>query len=169
MSTGGSRRAVFAALLANLGIAIAKFVGFFFTRSSSMLAEGVHSLADTGNQLLLLLGGHRAKKEPTAIHPFGYGRERYFWAFVVSIVLFALGSMFAIFEGVEKLLHPHELESPQWAIGILLVAMVLEASSFRTAVRESNPLRQGSVLGRVHPPVEGARAARCCCSRTRAR
>jgi len=144
MSTGGSRRAVFAALLANLGIAIAKFVGFFFTRSSSMLAEGVHSLADTGNQLLLLLGGHRAKKEPTAIHPFGYGRERYFWAFVVSIVLFALGSMFAIFEGVEKLLHPHELESPQWAIGILLVAIVLEASSFRTAVRESNPLRRGA-------------------------
>ena len=144
MSTGGSRRAVFAALLANLGIAIAKFIGFFFTRSSSMLAEGVHSLADTGNQLLLLLGGHRAKKEPTAIHPFGYGRERYFWAFVVSIVLFALGSMFAIFEGIEKLLHPHELESPQWAIGILLIAMVLEASSFRTAVRESNPLRKGA-------------------------
>ncbi|MGZ4693902.1 MAG: cation diffusion facilitator family transporter [Acidimicrobiales bacterium] len=144
MSTGGSRRAVFAALLANLGIAVAKFVGFFFTRSSSMLAEGVHSLADTGNQLLLLLGGHRAKKQPTAVHPFGYGRERYFWAFVVSIVLFALGSMFAIFEGVEKLLHPHELESPQWAIGILLVAVVLEASSFRTAVRESNPLRRGA-------------------------
>jgi cation diffusion facilitator family transporter len=144
MSTGGSRRAVFAALLANLGIAIAKFVGFAFTRSSSMLAEGVHSLADTGNQLLLLLGGHRAKKEPTTIHPFGYGRERYFWAFVVSIVLFALGSMFAIFEGVEKLLHPHELESPQWAVAILLVAIVLEASSFRTAVRESNPLRRGA-------------------------
>ena len=135
---------MFAALLANLGIAIAKFIGFFFTRSSSMLAEGVHSLADTGNQLLLLLGGHRAKKQPNAIHPFGYGRERYFWAFVVSIVLFALGSMFAIFEGVEKLLHPHELEQPQWAIGILLIAIVLEASSFRTAVRESNPLRHGA-------------------------
>ena len=115
---------MFAALLANLGIAIAKFVGFFFTLSSSMLAEGVHSLADTGNQLLLLLGGHRAKKEPTPVHPFGFGRERYFWAFVVSIVLFALGSVFAIFEGVEKLLH-HELESPQWAIGILLIAIVL--------------------------------------------
>ncbi len=135
---------MFAALLANLGIAVAKFVGFFFTRSSSMLAEGVHSLADTGNQLLLLLGGHRAKKQPTAIHPFGYGRERYFWAFVVSIVLFALGSVFAIFEGVEKLLHPHELESPQWAIGILLIAIVLEASSFRTAIKESNPLRRGA-------------------------
>lgn len=135
---------MFAALLANLGIAVAKFVGFFFTRSSSMLAEGVHSLADTGNQLLLLLGGHRAKKAPTPVHPFGYGRERYFWAFVVSIVLFALGSVFAIFEGVEKLLHPHELESPQWAIGILSVAIVLEGFSFRTAVRESNPLRRGA-------------------------
>jgi cation diffusion facilitator family transporter len=144
MSTGGSRRAVFAALLANLGIAVAKFVGFFFTASSSMLAEGVHSLADTGNQLLLLLGGHRARKAPTPAHPFGFGRERYFWAFVVSIVLFALGSLFAIFEGVEKLLDPHELDSPQWAIGILLVAIVLEGSSFRTAVHESNPLRQGA-------------------------
>src|SRR6185369_5107920 len=144
MSTGGSRRAVFAALLANLGIAVAKFVGFAITRSSSMLAEGVHSLADTGNQLLLLLGGHRSKRAPTEHHPFGYGRERYFWAFVVSIVLFALGSVFAIFEGVEKLLHPHEIESPAVAIVILLVAMVLEGFSFRTAVTESNPLRKGA-------------------------
>src|SRR4051794_12060625 len=144
MSTGGSRRAVFAALLANLGIAVAKFVGFALTRSSSMLAEGVHSLADTGNQLLLLLGGRRAQIAPNEQHPFGYGRERYFWAFVVSIVLFALGSVFAIFEGVEKLLHPHEIESPAVAIVILLVAMVLEGFSFRTAVHESNPLRQGT-------------------------
>jgi cation diffusion facilitator family transporter len=141
MSTGGSKRAVFAALIANLGIAVAKFGGFAITGSSSMLAEGVHSVADTGNQLLLLLGGKRAKKSPTAEHPFGYGRERYFWAFVVSIVLFALGSVFALFEGIEKLLHPHEIESPGVAIAILLVAVVLEAFSFRTAVRESNPLR----------------------------
>ena len=91
MSTGGSKRAVFVALLANLGIAVAKFVGFAFTRSSSMLAEGVHSLADTGNQLLLLLGDRRSQLAPTEAHPFGYGRERYFWGFVVSIVLFALG------------------------------------------------------------------------------
>lgn len=144
MSTGGNKRAVFAALVANLGIAVAKFVGFAFTRSSSMLAEGVHSLADTGNQFLLLFGNRRSLREPTPAHPFGYGRERYFWAFVVSIVLFALGSMFALFEGVEKLLHPHPLESPGWAIAILLIAVVMESLSFRTAVRESNPSRAGA-------------------------
>ena len=144
MSAGGSKRAVFAALLANLGIAIAKFAGFAVTGSSSMLAEGVHSVADTGNQLLLLLGGRRSRQAPDDEHPFGYGRERYFWAFVVSIVLFALGSVFAIFEGVEKLLHPHTVESPGVAIAILLVAVVLEGFSFRTAVHESNPLRQGA-------------------------
>jgi cation diffusion facilitator family transporter len=143
MSTGSSKKAVFAALIANLGIAVAKFVGFAFTRSSSMLAEGVHSLADTGNQFLLLFGDRRSQQAPSLSHPFGYGRERYFWAFVVSIVLFALGSMFAIFEGVEKLLHPHELESPQWAIGILVVAIVLEGLSFRTAIRESRSAREG--------------------------
>jgi cation diffusion facilitator family transporter len=144
MSTGGSRRAVLAALIANLGIAVAKFAGFAVTGSSSMLAEAVHSVADTGNQLLLLLGVKRAKKAPTPAHPFGYSRERYFWAFVVSIVLFTLGSAFALFEGVEKLLHPHELESPAVAIAILLVATALEGFSFRTAVRESNPLRRGA-------------------------
>jgi len=144
MSAGGSKRAVLAALLANLGIAVAKLIGFALTRSSSMLAEGVHSLADTGNQLLLLLGGRRAQLAPNEAHPFGYGRERYFWAFVVSIVLFTLGSAFAIFEGVEKLLHPHQVDSPAVAIAILLVAVVLEGFSFRTAVRESDPLRQGA-------------------------
>ena len=135
---------MFAAMAANMGIALAKFVGFAFTRSSSMLAEGVHSVADTGNQLLLLLGHRRAQQAPTDEHPFGYGRERYFWGFVVSIVLFSLGSMFAIFEGVEKIIHPHPLESTGWAIAILLVAAVLEASSFRTAIHESNPLRDGA-------------------------
>ncbi len=143
MSTGGSKRAVFAALLANLGIAVAKFVGFAFTRSSSMLAEGVHSLADTGNQMLLLLGDRRSHLPPTPEHQFGYGRERYFWGFVVSIVLFALGSMFAIFEGIEKILNPHALESTGWALAILAVAAVLEGSSFRTAIAESNRTRQG--------------------------
>lgn len=139
MSTGGSKRAILAALLANLGIAIAKFVGFVFTMSSSMLAESVHSMADTGNQVLLLLGGKRAGRAPTPHHQFGFGRERYFWAFVVSIVLFTLGSAFAVFEGIEKILHPHQLESPGWAIGILSVALVLEAFSFRTAVHEARP------------------------------
>ncbi len=141
MSTAESNRAILAALLANLGIAIAKFIGFAFTMSSSMLAEGVHSVADTGNQLLLLLGGKRSRREPTPHHQFGFARERYFWAFVVSIVLFTLGSAFALFEGIEKTLHPHQLESPGWAIGILGIAFVLEAFSFRTAVREARPAK----------------------------
>jgi cation diffusion facilitator family transporter len=146
MSAGGSTRAIIAAFLANLGIAVAKFVGFLFTRSASMLAESIHSLADTGNQGLLLLGGHRAAKTATPEHPFGYGRERYFWAFVVALVLFSLGSLFAIFEGIEKIRHPHELESIEWAIGILLVAIVLEAFSFRTAVKETNHARGNTPL-----------------------
>jgi cation diffusion facilitator family transporter len=144
MSTGGGKRAIIAAFFANLGIAIAKFIGFIFTSSASMLAESIHSFADTGNQGLLLLGSSRARKEADEAHPFGYGRERYFWAFVVALVLFSLGSLFAIFEGIEKIRHPHELESIEWAIGILLFAMVLEGFSFRTAVVEANHVR-GSI------------------------
>lgn len=138
---GNSNKAIIAALLANLGIAIAKFAGFLVTASSSLLAESIHSVADTGNQALLLLGGRRSRREATEDHPFGFGRERYFWAFVVALVLFSLGSLFAIFEGVEKLRHPHELESPAVAIVILVVAAVLEGLSFRTAVIESRPLK----------------------------
>jgi cation diffusion facilitator family transporter len=141
MASGGSTRAVLAALIANAGIAVAKFVGFVFTGSSSMLAESVHSVADTGNQALLLLGGKRARRTATRQHPFGFGRERYFWAFVVAIVLFTLGSGFALYEGIEKLRHPHELESAGWAIGILLVAIVLESWSFRTAVMEAKAIK----------------------------
>ncbi|HSJ45532.1 MAG TPA: cation diffusion facilitator family transporter [Euzebyales bacterium] len=141
MAAGGSTRAIIAALLANLGIATAKFVGFLLTRASSMLAESIHSLADSGNQGLLLLGGRRAQRQPTARHPFGYGRERYFWAFVVSVVLFALGSLFALYEGIEKLRHPHELASPQIAAGILAAGIVLEAFSFRTAVVEAEHVK----------------------------
>ena len=123
------------------GIAVAKFVGFVITGSASMLAESIHSVADSGNQGLLLLGGRRARREADAAHPFGYGRERYFWAFVVALVLFSLGGAFAIFEGIEKIRHPHELESPGVAIGILLFAIVLETFSFRTAIVESNKIR----------------------------
>jgi cation diffusion facilitator family transporter len=141
MAAGGSSRAIVAALLANLGIAIAKFVGFLLTRASSMLAESIHSLADSGNQGLLLLGGRRATRAATPDHPFGYGRERYFWAFVVAVVLFALGSLFALYEGIEKLRHPHEIESPQIAAGILAVGIVLEAFSFRTAIVESKRVK----------------------------
>ena len=142
----GSSRAIIAALLANLSIAVAKFVGFLVTGSSSMLAESVHSVADSGNQGLLLLGGKKARKEADDEHPFGYGRERYFWAFVVALVLFTLGGVFSLYEGVHKLElareHPEEtLESPLVAIGILLFAMVAEGLSFRTAVKESRPLK----------------------------
>jgi cation diffusion facilitator family transporter len=139
--TDGSRRAIVAAFLANLGIALSKFVAWFFTGAASMLAEAVHSLADTGNQALLLFGGARSRRNATPEHPFGYGHERYFWAFVVALVLFSLGSVFAIYEGVVKLIHPHAIESPQWAIGVLGVAVVLEALSFRTAVREAAKFR----------------------------
>ncbi len=143
MSTEESPRAILAALGANVAIAIAKFVAFAFTGSSSMLAEGVHSVADSGNQVLLLVGRRRSQREVTAQHPFGYGRERYFYAFVVSLVLFSLGSLFALYEGYEKVAHPHELESPAWAFGVLVFAIVAEGFSFRTAIREANHTRAG--------------------------
>ena len=141
MSAGGGTKAVVAALAANLGIAVAKFIAFAFTRSSSMLAEGVHSLADSGNQVLLLVGGKRAQRDATPEHPFGYGRERYIYGFLVSIVLFSIGGMFAIYEGYEKIAHPHELKSWYWAVGVLIFSIILESFSFRTAIKESNTAR----------------------------
>ena len=141
MSTEGGTRAIIAALLANLGIAITKFIAWAFSGSASMLAEGVHSLADTGNQLLLLRGGAVAKKRADRQHPFGYGRERYVYAFVVAIILFSVGGVFSIYEGVEKLTHPHALEVPWLPILVLVIAMVLESFSLRTAVREANRVR----------------------------
>ena len=135
--TEGSRKAVLYAFFANLGIAIAKFVGFLITQSAGMLAEAIHSLADTGNQALLLLGGKRAAKRADRDHPFGYGRERYFWSFVVALVLFSLGGLFALFEGIEKLRHPHEVSNLGVAIGILLFAVCLERVSLRTAIKEA--------------------------------
>jgi len=138
----GSRRAIIAAFAANLAIALAKVVGFLFTGAASMLAEAVHSGADTTNQGLLFLGGARARKSATPDHPFGYGRERYFWGFVVALVIFTLGSAFALFEGIEKLRTPHELESVGWAVGILLVSMACEGYSFRTAVKESRHVKK---------------------------
>jgi cation diffusion facilitator family transporter len=139
----GSIRAILAAFLANLGTAIAKFVAFLFTGAASILAESIHSVADTGNQALLALGGRRGRQAPTAAHPFGFGRERYFWAFLVAVVLFTLGSLFALFEGYEKLRHPHAIESPAWAFGALLVAMALESWSLRTAIHEADKVRAG--------------------------
>ncbi|MEU6820725.1 cation diffusion facilitator family transporter [Streptomyces atriruber] len=141
MSASGGTKAIVAALAANLAIAVAKFVAFIFSGSSSMLAESVHSLADSGNQGLLLLGGKKAQREATPQHPFGYGRERYIYAFLVSIVLFSVGGMFAIYEGYEKIKHPHELEHWYWPVGVLVFAIIAEGFSFRTAIKESNPLR----------------------------
>ncbi|MFF3566156.1 cation diffusion facilitator family transporter [Nocardia jiangxiensis] len=141
MSASGGKKAIFAALSANAGIAVAKFVGALITGSGSMLAEAVHSLADTGNQGLLLLGQKRAEQEADELHPFGYGRNRYFYSFVVALVLFTLGSMYAIWEGIHKIQHPEELSSPIVAVVILAIAAVLEGYSFATAMKESAALR----------------------------
>ena len=140
MATTG-KKTILAALIANLGIAIAKFIGFAVTKSSTMLAEGIHSSADSANQLLLLLGTQRAKREPSSKHPFGYGRERYFWSFVVALILFSLGSLFAIYEGIEKIRHPHTLDKANRAIGILLFGIFIESFSFRTAIVEAKTIK----------------------------
>jgi len=125
-----------------LGIAATKFGAFALTASSSMLAEAIHSVADSANQVLLLVGGKRAERGATSKHPFGYGRERYIYAFVVSVVLFAVGGVFAVYEGIHKLTHPEPITSWKWApIAVLLVAIVLESFSFRTAIRETNQIR----------------------------
>jgi cation diffusion facilitator family transporter len=139
----GGTRAIVAAFLANLGIAIAKFIGFLITASASMLSESIHSTADAGNQGLLLLGQRRSRRAADTEHSFGYGRERYFWSFVVALVLFSLGSLFSIVEGLEKVRHPHEIESVGVALVILGVAIVLEGYSFRTAIHEARPHKMG--------------------------
>lgn len=141
MSTSGGGKAIIAALLANTGIAITKFIAFLLSGSSAMLAESVHSVADAGNQLLLLLGGRRSRREADAEHPFGYGRVRYVYAFVVAIILFSIGGVFSLYEGVSKLQDPHPLENAWLPIVVLVIAMVLESFSLRTAVRESNHVR----------------------------
>lgn len=141
MSASGGNRAIIAALLANLGIAATKLIAFAFSGATSMLAEGIHSIADSGNQLLLLLGGRKARQRADNKHPFGYGRERFVYAFVVSIVLFSVGGVFALYEGVHKLQNPEPLENWWLPMAVLAIAIVLESLSLRTAVRESNPLR----------------------------
>ena len=134
---GANRRAILAALGANFGLAVAKFVGWTMTGASSMLAESVHSMADSTNQALLLWGGSAAARKPTPAHPFGHGRERYFWSFVVSLVIFSLGGLFALYEGIHKLQHPEPLQSPLIAVGILLVGILLEGGSLWTAIIEA--------------------------------
>ncbi|WP_197318562.1 cation diffusion facilitator family transporter [Saccharomonospora sp. NB11] len=141
MAAEGGTKAILAALFANAGIAVSKFVGFLITGSSSMLAESVHSVADTSNQGLLLLGQKTSKRRATKAHPFGYGRERYFYSFIVALMLFTLGAVFALYEGIHKIQHPEELSSPLVAVAILVVAIALESYSFRTAIVESRQLK----------------------------
>ncbi|MFW5418780.1 cation diffusion facilitator family transporter [Nocardiopsis sp. CNT-189] len=142
MSTEGSTKAVVMALAANLGIAVTKFAAYALTGSSSMLAESIHSVADSGNQALLLIGGRRAKRRATPDHPFGYGRERYIYAFLVAIVLFSLGGLFALYEAWHKISDPHPITAWHWVpVVVLLVAVALEATALRTAVKESNAVR----------------------------
>ncbi|HEY0216613.1 MAG TPA: cation diffusion facilitator family transporter [Cellulomonas sp.] len=142
MAHGGGNKAIVAALAANLGIALTKFVAYLLTQSSSMLAESVHSLADSGNQFLLLVGGRRARREADEAHPFGYGRERYLYAFIVSIVLFSLGGLFALYEAWHKWSDPHPIDSWHWVPIVVLVAAIgMEGFSFRTAMHEANLVR----------------------------
>jgi cation diffusion facilitator family transporter len=153
MATSGGTKAVLAALLANAGIALMKFLAFLLTRSSSMLAESIHSVADSGNQLLLLIGGKRAQREATPEHPFGFGRERYIYSFIVAIVLFSVGGLFALYEAFHKArevaAHPHDLgqlDGRWWWVPLVVLggAIVMEGFSFRTAIHESNQLRNGA-------------------------
>ncbi|MDQ0850910.1 cation diffusion facilitator family transporter [Arthrobacter sp. B3I9] len=143
MAANGGTKAIIAALAANLTIAVLKFVAYVLTLSSSMLAEAIHSLADSGNQLLLLVGGKRSRKAASPEHPFGYGRERYIYAFIVSIVLFSVGGLFALYEAWGKLQHPHGIEGDFWwvPLAVLVGAIVAESFSFRTAIIESNHIR----------------------------
>src|SRR4051794_23654388 len=152
MSTEGGTKAVLAALLANTGIALMKFLAFLLTGASSMLAEGIHSVADSGNQVLLLIGGKRSTRAATPEHPFGFGRERYVYSFLVAVVLFSVGGLFALYEAYHKAheVHeglPNELLDGRWwwvAIVVLLGAILMESFSFRTAIRESNHTRGGA-------------------------
>jgi cation diffusion facilitator family transporter len=149
VSAGGGTKAVVAALAANLGIAATKFFAYALSGSSSMLAEAVHSVADSGNQALLLVGGKRAEREATKEHPFGYGRERYIYSFIVSIVLFSVGGLFALYEAYHKWQHPEPITAWRWLpIVVLVVSIILEGSSFRTAIMESNAIRGKSSWAR---------------------
>jgi cation diffusion facilitator family transporter len=143
-NTGSSGRvAIIAALAANLGIAASKYLAWAFTGSAAMLAEGVHSTADSGNQILLLIGGRRARRPASALHPFGYGPFRYLYAFLVALTIFLVGGLFALYEGWHKIRSPAELQDPLWAFGVLVAAIIMESFSLRTAVRESRAARNG--------------------------
>jgi len=132
----GANKAVVAALAGNLGVALSKLVAWFFTGSSAMLAETLHSFADTGNQVFLLLGLKLGRRPPDEAHPFGYGRERYFWAFIVALSIFSIGGLFSVVEGLRKIAHPHPIENPALTYVALGIAAVLEGAVLRVAWRE---------------------------------
>src|SRR4249919_1132253 len=143
---GNSTRAIFYALGANIGIFVVKAVAAAFTGSGAMLAEAVHSLADCGNQGLLLLGMKRAKLPPTPDYPLGYGKEVYFWSFLVALMIFSVGGAFSVYEGVHKLSHPEPLSWPWLAVGVLALSVVLEWLSLRACLVEVNQAREGATL-----------------------
>jgi cation diffusion facilitator family transporter len=139
---GSSNIAIFGAIAANSAIAVSKFVAAYFTGSSAMLSEGIHSLVDTGNGMLLLFGIKLSKSPPDEKHPFGYGNEVFFWSFVVAILIFALGGGIAIYEGIQHVLHPRHLENVQWNYLVLVLAMVFEGSALRLALKQFNVSRR---------------------------
>lgn len=141
MSTHGKKGAIYASFIANIGVGVSKFIAFFITGSSSMLAEGVHSVVDSSNQVLLLIGGRQSRQKPTKTHPFGYGRAHFLYAFIISIVLFALGGLFSLYEGIEKITHPHMIASPVVAYVVLAIAVLLEGLALRTAMREAQSFK----------------------------
>jgi cation diffusion facilitator family transporter len=145
---GDSTKAVLVALGANLAIAVAKGVAAWFTRSGAMLAETVHSLADCGNQVLLLIGMRQAKGPPSAEHPLGHGKEVYFWSFLVAVMLFTIGGMYSVYEGLHKLAHPEPLEKWKWAVGVRLVSIAMEGYSTHACLREASAERDGRSLWR---------------------
>lgn len=147
-SGGGSIKVIVVALCANLGIAVAKFAGAFFTGSAALLAEAIHSVVDCGNQVLLIVGEKAAKKPPTESHPLGFGRESFFWSFVVTVLLFTMGGMFAIYEGIHKLSHPEAMSNPEIALGILVVSMMLEGYSLYVCLKEINEENPYGSLGK---------------------
>jgi len=146
---GKSHKAIYGALVANLLIAISKFIAAFFTGSSSMLSEGIHSTVDTGNEVLLLLGIKRSSRPADEKHPFGYGNEIYFWSFIVAILIFALGGGFAIYEGVEHILNPRPLTNVIWNYVVLTTAIVFEGSALIIAMKQFNKTRGNKSLYRA--------------------
>jgi len=146
---GSSNRAIYGAIFANTAIAVSKFIAAFFTGSSAMFSEGIHSLVDTGNGFLLLIGVRRSKKQADDLHPFGYGKEVFFWSFIVALLIFALGGGFAIREGIKHLQHPQPLTNVEWNYLVLILAMIFEGAALRVALQEFNASRDSKPFFRA--------------------